>query len=82
VQCLPTKLLLEPAFFLVTRPEVSTFADWIVATVHNQFNHGCHLVSRKIYKGRRSAAIAEWLALASPLGLGIAAPNKDELRLV
>jgi LysR family transcriptional regulator, glycine cleavage system transcriptional activator len=36
VQCLPTKLLLEPAFFLVTlnsgfvRSEVSTFADWIV----------------------------------------------------
>jgi DNA-binding transcriptional LysR family regulator len=36
VQCLPTKLLLKPAFFLVTldkglvRREVSTFADWIV----------------------------------------------------
>ena len=36
VQCLPTRLLLKPAFFLVTvdkgpiRPEVSTFADWIV----------------------------------------------------
>jgi LysR family glycine cleavage system transcriptional activator len=35
VQCLPTRLLLKPAFFLLTsdsgylRPEVSTFADWI-----------------------------------------------------
>ncbi len=37
VQCLPTTLLLKPAFFLVTsdsvhlRPEVSTFCDWMVA---------------------------------------------------
>jgi putative transposase len=35
----------------------------IHAEVHNHFNQERHLVSRKIYKGRRSAAIAEWRAL-------------------
>jgi transposase-like protein len=33
------------------------------AAVHNHFNHERHLVSREIYKGRRSAAMAEWRAL-------------------
>ena len=30
------------------------------ASVHNHFNHERHLVSRDIYKSRRSAALAEW----------------------
>ncbi len=30
------------------------------AQVHNHFNQECHLVSRKIYRERRSAALAEW----------------------
>ncbi|MEO9132201.1 MAG: IS6 family transposase [Sphingomonas sp.] len=35
------------------------------ANVHNHFNHERHLVSREIYKERRSAALAEWQSLAS-----------------
>ena len=35
------------------------------AQVHNQFNQERHLVTRKIYKRRRSAALAEWRALAA-----------------
>jgi putative transposase len=30
------------------------------AQVHNHFSQERHLVSRKIYKERRSAALAEW----------------------
>ena len=30
------------------------------ASLHNHFNHERHLVSRDIYKERRSAALAEW----------------------
>ena len=33
--------------------------------VHNQFNHERHLVTRQVYKQRRSAALAEWRALAA-----------------
>ena len=33
------------------------------ASVHNHFNHERHLVSRDIYKERRSAALAEWQAV-------------------
>ena len=32
-------------------------------TVHNHFNQERHLVSREIYKERRSAALAEWRAV-------------------
>jgi putative transposase len=35
------------------------------AQVHNQFNQERHLVTRKIYKQRRSAALAEWRAPAA-----------------
>ena len=35
------------------------------AQVHNQFNQKRHLVTRQIYKQRRSAALAEWCALAA-----------------
>ena len=35
------------------------------AQVHNQFNQERHLVTRQVYKQRRSAALAEWLALAA-----------------
>jgi putative transposase len=35
------------------------------ANVHNHFNHERHLVDRQTYKQRRSAALAQWQALAS-----------------
>jgi putative transposase len=35
------------------------------AQVHNQFNQERHLVTRQVYKLRRSAALAEWRALAA-----------------
>ena len=35
------------------------------AQVHNHFNQERHLVTRSIYKQRRSAALAEWRALAA-----------------
>jgi putative transposase len=37
----------------------------IHAAVHNHFNHERHLVRRQTYKQRRSAAMAEWGALAA-----------------
>jgi putative transposase len=35
------------------------------ASVHNHFSQERHLVDRQTYKERRSAALAEWKALAS-----------------
>ena len=35
------------------------------AQVHNHFNQERHLVTRSVYKQRRSAALAEWRALAA-----------------
>ncbi len=35
------------------------------AEVHNHFNQERHLVTRRVYKQRRSAALAEWRALAA-----------------
>jgi putative transposase len=35
------------------------------AQVHNQFDQERHLVTRQVYKQRRSAALAEWHALAA-----------------
>ena len=35
------------------------------ANVHNHFNQERHLVDRKTYKERRSAALAEWQAVMS-----------------
>jgi putative transposase len=35
------------------------------AEVHNHFNQERHLVTRQVYKLRRSAAFAEWRALAA-----------------
>jgi hypothetical protein len=37
------------------------------AQVHNQFNQECHLVTRQVYKRRRSAAWAERRALAAKI---------------
>ena len=34
------------------------------AALHNHFNQDRHLISREHYKARRSAALAEWKALA------------------
>jgi putative transposase len=33
--------------------------------IHNHFNSGRHLVSREVYKQRRSIALAEWRAVAA-----------------
>jgi DDE superfamily endonuclease len=33
--------------------------------VHNHFNQERHLVTRRVYKQRRTAALAEWRALAA-----------------
>ncbi len=38
---------------------LQTFAS-VHGTVHNHFNQERHLISREIYKERRSAALAEW----------------------
>ena len=35
------------------------------ATLHNLFDQERHLVSREIYKERRSAALAEWQSIAA-----------------
>jgi putative transposase len=35
------------------------------AQVHNLFNQERHLVTRQVYKQRRSIALAEWRALAT-----------------
>ena len=35
------------------------------AQVHNHFNQERHLISRDLYRERRSAALAEWRALAA-----------------
>ena len=35
------------------------------ANVHNHFNLERHLIERRTYKARRSAALAEWQILAS-----------------
>src|SRR5208282_5659187 len=37
----------------------------VQAQVHNHFNQERHLVTRQVYKQRRSAALAEWRALAA-----------------
>ena len=37
----------------------------IYTKVYNQFNQERHLVMRQVYKLRRSAALAEWRALAA-----------------
>ena len=42
---------------------LQTFAS-VHGTVHNHFNQERHLVSRTTYKERRSAALAEWRAVA------------------
>jgi putative transposase len=34
------------------------------AQAHNHFNQERHLVTRQVYKQRRSIALAEWRALA------------------
>jgi hypothetical protein len=35
------------------------------AQVHNHFNRERHLVTRQVYKQRRSSALVEWRALAA-----------------
>ena len=52
------------------------------AQVHNQFNQERHLVTRQVYKQRRSAALAEWRALAAQIAARemAVALHVDELR--
>ena len=54
------------------------------AQVHNHFNEERHLVTRQVYKQRRSAALAEWRALAAQMSLegGRVAPRADDLSLL
>jgi hypothetical protein len=40
----------------------------IHAQVHDHFNQERHLVTRRVYKQRRAAALAEWLRLRRALG--------------
>ena len=35
------------------------------ASIHNHFNHQCHLNRRHIFKQTRAAALAEWRQLAA-----------------
>jgi putative transposase len=37
----------------------------VQAQVHNHFNQERHLVTRQVYKQRRSAALAEWRSLVA-----------------
>jgi putative transposase len=48
------------------------------AQVHNHFNQERHLVSRDIYKQRRSEALSEWRSVMAqrPLGFGVAASHR------
>ena len=53
------------------------------AQVHNHFNQERHLVTRQVYKQRRSAALAEWSALAAVsrrLGLRLLRPTQTTCR--
>jgi len=52
-------------------------------SVHNHFSQERHLVSRELYKQRRSAALAEWRQswTKARLGLGSVRPTGDELPL-
>jgi putative transposase len=43
----------------------------VQAQVHNHFNQERHLVTREVYKQRRSVALAEWRALAAYHRLGL-----------
>jgi putative transposase len=44
---------------------MKTLQKFSSAQVHNQFNQERHLVTRQVYKRRRSAALTEWRALAA-----------------
>ena len=45
-------------------PPLSRKFSSVHAQVHNQFNQERHLVTRPVYKQRRSIALTEWRALA------------------
>ena len=50
----------EPAMLRFRRMKTLQKFASVHAQVHNHFNHERHLISRRIYKERRSAALAEW----------------------
>ena len=45
------------------------------AAFHNHFNQERHLVSRDLYRERRSAALAEWQTLAAKATLHLPSPR-------
>jgi hypothetical protein len=64
---------LLPPGLLSLSPELQRFRSMktlqkfssVHAQVHNHFNHERHLITRQVYKQRRSATLAEWRALAA-----------------
>jgi len=55
----------ERAMHRFRRPRTLQKFSSVHAQLHNHFNQERHLVTRQVYKRRRSAALAEWRALAS-----------------
>ncbi len=55
----------EPAMQRFRSPKTLQKYSSVHAQAHNQFNQERHLVTRQVYKQRRSAALAEWRALAA-----------------
>ena len=45
-------------------------------TVHNHFNQERHLISRDLYRERRSVALAEWRAVMSKNQAGVGDPRQ------
>ena len=58
---LPTDKVAAPTHPAKTLQKFSS----IHAQVHNHFNQERHLVTREVYKQRRSAALVEWRGLAA-----------------
>ena len=55
----------ERAMQLIRSPKTLQKFSSIQAQVHNHFNQERHLVTREVYKQRRSAALVEWRGLAA-----------------
>jgi len=55
----------EPAMLRFRRMKTLQQFASVHASFHNHFNQERHLVSRDIYKERRSAALAEWRQVVS-----------------
>ena len=62
----------ERAMLRIRRIHAQQKFSLVHALVHNHFNHERHLVSRDIYKERRSAALAAWQAVVTKPRSGLA----------